>query len=143
MPVVTTLHTVLCEPSRDQRRVLGTTYAAFLHYAFDHRAQRFHNHLSFARRWLDEQGSEDCHGRALWALGVAVGARRIRVSMRGRCVCRHRVGALATRSSTAIFHHQGPQEPSIVMKNQRPEVSDERDSGPNAGGGTRWCVATS
>jgi glycosyltransferase involved in cell wall biosynthesis len=54
-------------------RALGTTYAAFLHYAFDHRAQRFHNHLSFDRRWLDEQGSEDCHGRALWALGVAVG----------------------------------------------------------------------
>jgi len=26
-----------------------------------------------ARRWLDDQGSEDCHGRALWALGVGVG----------------------------------------------------------------------
>ncbi|MGH9623803.1 MAG: glycosyl transferase family 1, partial [Bryobacteraceae bacterium] len=24
-------------------------------------------------RWLDEQGSEDCHGRALWALGMGVG----------------------------------------------------------------------
>ena len=35
--------------------------------------KRFHNHLSFDRRWLDEQGSEDCHGRALWALGVGVG----------------------------------------------------------------------
>jgi hypothetical protein len=29
--------------------------------------------LSFDRRWLDEQGSEDSHGRALWALGVGVG----------------------------------------------------------------------
>ena len=29
--------------------------------------------MSFDRRWLDEQGSEDCHGRALWALGVGVG----------------------------------------------------------------------
>ncbi len=35
--------------------------------------KRFHNHLSFDRRWLDEQGSEDSHGRALWALGVGVG----------------------------------------------------------------------
>ena len=36
--------------------------------------ERFHNHLSFDRRWLDEQGSEDCHGRALWALGRGRGA---------------------------------------------------------------------
>ena len=29
--------------------------------------------MSFDRRWLDEQGSEDCQGRALWALGIGVG----------------------------------------------------------------------
>ena len=29
--------------------------------------------MSFDRRWLDDQGSEDCQGRALWALGVGVG----------------------------------------------------------------------
>jgi len=27
--------------------------------------------MSFDRRWLDEVGSEDVHGRALWALGLA------------------------------------------------------------------------
>jgi glycosyltransferase involved in cell wall biosynthesis len=54
-------------------RTLATTSAAFLHYAFDHNTKRFHNHLSFDRRWLDEQGSEDCQGRALWALGIGVG----------------------------------------------------------------------
>jgi glycosyltransferase involved in cell wall biosynthesis len=59
------------EPERV--RTLATTYAAFLHHAFDLRLKRFHNHLSFERRWLDEQGSEDCQGRALWALGVGVG----------------------------------------------------------------------
>jgi hypothetical protein len=59
------------EPERV--RTLATTYAAFLHYAFDLRVKRFHNHMSFDRRWLDEQGSEDCQGRALWALGVGVG----------------------------------------------------------------------
>ena len=47
--------------------------AAFLHHAFDLKTKRFHNHLSFDRRWLDEQGSEDCQGRALWALGIGVG----------------------------------------------------------------------
>jgi glycosyltransferase involved in cell wall biosynthesis len=54
-------------------RTLATTTAAFLHHAFDHKTKRFHNHLSFDRRWLDEQGSEDCQGRALWALGIGVG----------------------------------------------------------------------
>jgi glycosyltransferase involved in cell wall biosynthesis len=53
--------------------VLSSTYAAFLNYAFDDKTKRFHNFLSFDRRWLDEQGSEDCHARALWALGVGVG----------------------------------------------------------------------
>jgi len=59
------------EPER--ARTLATTYAAFLNYAFDPATGRFHNHLSFDRRWLDRQGSEDCHGRALWALGLGAG----------------------------------------------------------------------
>jgi glycosyltransferase involved in cell wall biosynthesis len=54
-------------------RTLATTTAAFLHHAFDLKTKRFHNHLSFDRRWLDEQGSEDSQGRALWALGIGVG----------------------------------------------------------------------
>jgi glycosyltransferase involved in cell wall biosynthesis len=54
-------------------RTLATTYAAFLHHAFDVKVKRFHNHLSFDRRWLDAQGSEDCQARALWALGMGVG----------------------------------------------------------------------
>lgn len=57
----------------EQVRTLATTYAAFLHHAFDIKTKHFHNHLSFDRRWLDEQGSEDSHARALWALGVGVG----------------------------------------------------------------------
>jgi len=61
------------ELERDRVRILATTYAAFLNHAFDPATGRFHNHLSFERRWLDEQGSEDCHGRALWALGVGAG----------------------------------------------------------------------
>ena len=52
---------------------VATTSAAFIHHAFDTQTKRFHNHLSFDRRWLDERGSEDCHGRALWALGIGVG----------------------------------------------------------------------
>ena len=51
---------------------LATTYAAFLNHAFDRQKQRFRNFMSFDRRWLEEVGSEDCHGRALWALGLCV-----------------------------------------------------------------------
>jgi hypothetical protein len=54
-------------------RALATTYAEFLDYAFNPKTGRFHNFLSVDRQWLDEQGSEDCHGRAIWALGTAVG----------------------------------------------------------------------
>ena len=54
-------------------RALATTYAAFLDHAFDPKTSRFHNFLSIDRCWLDEQGSEDSHGRAIWALGSVVG----------------------------------------------------------------------
>jgi len=57
----------------ERMRTLATTCAAFLHHAFDLKTKRFHNHMSFDRHWLDEQGSDDCQGRALWALGVGVG----------------------------------------------------------------------
>jgi glycosyltransferase involved in cell wall biosynthesis len=61
------------EEEPELARNIATTCAAFLHHAFDTETKRFHNHMSFDRRWLDDQGSEDCQGRALWALGVAVG----------------------------------------------------------------------
>jgi glycosyltransferase involved in cell wall biosynthesis len=54
-------------------RALSTTYAAFLEHAFNRETTRFHNFLSIDGCWLDEQGSEDSHGRAIWALGTAAG----------------------------------------------------------------------
>jgi glycosyltransferase involved in cell wall biosynthesis len=69
------LTVLLDELGEDQERgrAVATTCGAFLHHAFDRKKNRFHNFMSFDRRWLDEQGSEDCHGRALWALGMGVG----------------------------------------------------------------------
>ena len=69
------LAVLLGELGEEPEALLGvaTTSAAFLHHAFDTQTKRFHNHLSFDRRWLDDRGSEDCHGRALWALGIGVG----------------------------------------------------------------------
>ena len=51
---------------------VAASYAAFLNHAFDHRHGRFRNFMSFDRRWLEEVGSEDCQGHALWALGLCV-----------------------------------------------------------------------
>ena len=51
---------------------LAATYAAFLNHAFDRQRGRFRNFMSFDRRWLEDTGSEDCQGHALWALGLCV-----------------------------------------------------------------------
>jgi glycosyltransferase involved in cell wall biosynthesis len=48
-------------------------YLSFLAYALHPDTGRFRNFLSFDRRWREEVGSEDSHGRALWALGTVVG----------------------------------------------------------------------
>ena len=47
------------------------TYLAFLRDAFNEEERRFRNFMSFNRSWLEIVGSEDVHGRALWALGLA------------------------------------------------------------------------
>src|SRR5438309_6259116 len=69
------LAVLLSELGEDQERgrAVATICGAFLHHAFDRKKNRFHNFMSFDRRWLDEQGSADCHGRALWPLVVGVG----------------------------------------------------------------------
>lgn len=44
-------------------------YAAFVQHAWNPDRRRFRNFMGFDRRWLEEMGSEDSHGRTLWALG--------------------------------------------------------------------------
>jgi glycosyltransferase involved in cell wall biosynthesis len=70
------LLTVLLESSGRSMpglRRLATKYSAFIHHAFDREHRRFHNFMSFDRRWLEEAGSDDCFGRCLWVLGMCVG----------------------------------------------------------------------
>lgn len=55
---------------------LISRYLAFLWYAFNPTSKRFRNFLSYERHWPEEYGSEDSQGRALWALGVALGQMR-------------------------------------------------------------------
>jgi glycosyltransferase involved in cell wall biosynthesis len=57
-------------------RRLSTIYLSFLWHAFNPSNCRFRNFMSYDRRWLEDQGSEDSHARALWALGTALGRSR-------------------------------------------------------------------
>jgi len=43
-------------------------FAAFIQHAWNPDTRRFRNFQSYDRRWLEESGSEDSHGRSLWAL---------------------------------------------------------------------------
>jgi len=67
---------VLLEEYAGKQRISAERYLAFLWHAFNAERGRFHNELSYERRWLDEVGSEDCHGRALSALGLVLGRSR-------------------------------------------------------------------
>ena len=51
---------------------LARTYLSFIHAAFNPTAKRFRNFMGYDRAWLEKVGSEDAHGRVLWALGLAV-----------------------------------------------------------------------
>ncbi len=46
--------------------------AAFVQHAWNAPAGRFRNFMAFDRRWLEEAGSQDSHGRAVWVLGRVV-----------------------------------------------------------------------
>lgn len=56
----------------DERAVpLIVKYLSFLQYA-QKPDGRFHNFMNYRREFIDEVGSEDTQGRALWGLGMAV-----------------------------------------------------------------------
>ena len=63
-------------------------FAAFVQHAFNPDSKRFRNFMSFDRRWLEPQGSEDSHGRTLWSLGA---------------VARHDTCAARRRWAAALF----------------------------------------
>ena len=52
---------------------LTSRYLAFIWYAFNPETRRFRNFMDYNRHWIEETGSDDSHGRALWALGTLLG----------------------------------------------------------------------
>jgi glycosyltransferase involved in cell wall biosynthesis len=72
---------------------LANRFLAFLVHAFDSESGTFRNFLSYDRRWLEQEGSPDSHGRAVWALGTAVehgdeGLREVAVHLMHACLAR-------------------------------------------------------
>jgi glycosyltransferase involved in cell wall biosynthesis len=54
-------------------RTLASRFLAFVSHAYSSKQGRFRNFMTYERCWTEECGSEDSHGRALWALGSVVG----------------------------------------------------------------------
>ena len=52
---------------------LASRYMAFIAYAFNSDTGRFRNFMDYGHNWLEQSGSDDSHGRALWALGTVLG----------------------------------------------------------------------
>ncbi len=53
---------------------LASRYLAFIWYAFNPKTKRFRNFMDYQHLWLEnDRGSDDSHGRALWALGTVLG----------------------------------------------------------------------
>src|SRR6476646_5214404 len=48
---------------------LTARFAAFVQHAGNPDTRQFRNFMCFNRTWLEDRGSEDSHGRTLWALG--------------------------------------------------------------------------
>lgn len=61
------------ELKNGQSLVLSNRYLAFIAYAFNIETGRFRNFMDYQRNWLEEVGSDDSHGRTLWALGTVIG----------------------------------------------------------------------
>jgi len=58
---------------------MTTRIAAFIQHAWNPDTRRFRNFMSYDRRWLETVGSEDSHGRALWALAACAAIDRDRL----------------------------------------------------------------
>src|SRR5271157_15764 len=77
-------------------------YLAFLEHAFHPERKRFRNFLGYDHRWMEDQGSEDSHGRALWALGTLL-ARSTNHGLRGAA------GRLFEFSLPAVIEFYSPR----------------------------------
>ena len=61
-------------PGQSGSLELASRYLAFIWYAYNVETRRFRNFMTYQRTWQEASGSDDSHGRALWALGTVLGS---------------------------------------------------------------------
>jgi hypothetical protein len=77
-------------------------YLSFLEHALNPETGRFKNFLGYDRRWNETEASEDCQGRALWALGTVLGQSQDQG-------CRGAAGRLFEFSLPAVLPFSSPR----------------------------------
>ena len=60
-------------PAPAEAERLAWIGAAFVQHAWNHDEGRFRNFMSYERRWLEDVGSDDSFGRAIWSIGLTAG----------------------------------------------------------------------
>ncbi|MFZ0304098.1 MAG: glycosyltransferase family 4 protein [Terracidiphilus sp.] len=70
------LEDCLPQVGRQEYLNLSRRYLSFLWFAFNTETGRFENFLGYDRKWREDIGSDDSHGRALWSLGKVLGHSR-------------------------------------------------------------------
>ena len=61
-------------------------YLSFLNHALNDKGM-FKNFMGYQRLFLEEQGSEDCYGRCLWALCRTLSSPAVPQNMKNTCTC--------------------------------------------------------
>ena len=60
------------------------TYLSFVHYALNKNGM-FKNFMNYQREFLENQGSEDCFGRCVWALGRTISSPSVPQNIKNTC----------------------------------------------------------
>jgi hypothetical protein len=81
---------------------LASRYLGFVSYGFNPETGRFRNFMDYQRNWLEAQGSDDSHGRTLWALGTVLGRSNTHAFQRI-------AGSLFERALPAIMETTSPR----------------------------------
>ena len=59
-------------PEGEELINLASRYLSFINHAFNKESGCFRNFMSYDRRWLEEERSEDSHMRGVWGRGTTV-----------------------------------------------------------------------
>jgi len=109
------------QPRDASLKGLASAYLSFLDHAFNADSGRFRNFMSYDRCWLEEKGSEDSHGRALWGLGVAATLGRNDGQL-------SHAADLLKRALPAVENFTSPRAVAFAVIGIHAFLSDNRDN---------------